>query len=193
MPVPWIILIGVLWIVVLGLIVMVAGLSSRVRSLVPAAPGSTPEAPLMLGPPVGSKLTLPPVLSQLAAESADSGVILLFMHGACGPCRTLWDQLTSSDGLVQQLHGIHPALITDEPGEAIFVGSFTSDVLVQRDDEISHQLEVNASPYGLAVDSAGFVRWSGLPNTVEDVLTMATAIGAHNGHLHSAVVTKGPS
>ena len=184
MPAPWIVLIGVLWIVVLGLIVMVAGLSSRVRSL--AAPGSSPEAPLVLGPPVGRKVTLAPILSQLVAESPGSGVILLFLHGTCGPCHTLWEQLTSADELAQQLDGIHPVLITDEPGQTIFVGSFTSDVLVQRDDEISHQLEVNASPYGLALDSAGSVRWSGLPNTVEDVLAMATALGRTNGPVHSA-------
>lgn len=180
MPVPWIIVVGVLWVVVIGLAVMVAGLSTRLRQLATSAPvgqqASASQGSFVVGPPVDVQLTLPPALSRSAQASADSGEILLFLHSSCGPCQLFWDALSGSDELDMQLDGIRRTLITDREGQALFAGSLMNDVVVQKDDEISRPLQVNASPYGIALDSAGFVRWSGVPHTDEDMLAMAKAV-----------------
>ena len=180
MPVPWIIVVGLLWIVVVGLAVMVAGLSSRLLELTTAAPSRhhavAPPGPFVVGPAVDVQLTLPAALSKPAREPDYAGEILLFLHASCGPCRAFWDELSGSDRLHVPLDGIRRQLVTDEEGEGIFAGSLMTDVVVQEDDEISRRLEINASPYGLALDSDGFVRWSGVPHTVEDLLAMAKAL-----------------
>ncbi|MGO9956011.1 MAG: hypothetical protein ACLP50_08515 [Solirubrobacteraceae bacterium] len=182
MPVPWIIVVGVLWVAVLALAVMVAGLSTRLRQFATDAAnqpraGAPQGSPFVVGPPIDIQLTLPPALSPTSQPDAASGAIFLFLHGSCGPCRSFWDTLSVPDELDLQLHGIRRTLITDHEGEALFASSMMTNTVVQVDDEISRALQINASPYGIALDSDGFVRWSGVPHTRDDLLAMAKALG----------------
>ncbi len=174
MPVSWIVVVGVLWVVVLGLAAMVVGLSRRLRELAEVAPGGAnqPQTPFVVGPPIDIQLTLPPALASTVNGSAQ---ILLFLHASCGPCRLLWDDLAAAGESGLELDGVAPTVITDPDGQTVFTGQFEHSIVVQEHDELSQSLQINASPYGIGIDADGFVRWSGIPHTRQDLTAMARA------------------
>lgn len=79
-----------------------------------------------------------------------------------------------NDGFLSE--GSDLVLVTDELGVDFYRTLGASEVLVQRTNEISDRLKINAAPYGLAVDASGIVRWSGVPYCLDDVRAMAAAL-----------------
>lgn len=186
MPAAWVTLIIVLWAVVAVLIVLVLGLSRRVRDLSAAwspempASGDGPRRVTIGGPAIGSRFEFSPsgepAAVQAGCERRDQ--VVLFLSTSCGPCRTLGESLVASRELDAALKDIERVLVTDEQGEGVYGGLPVTEVIVQREDEISRRLGINATPFGIATDSTGIVRWAGIPQSAEDVLAMATACGS---------------
>ncbi len=131
------------------------------------------------GPRVGSDLKLPAALAATQPPVNATGAVILFLHASCGPCLSLWESLTAEGGdLERDLPDLTRILVTDDHGESIFSGPPFNEVFVQHANEISREMNVGATPYGIAVDSSGVVRWSGIPHTTDDVLGMAANICA---------------
>lgn len=182
MTTSWMVLVIALWVVVLVLIALVLGLSRRVRELSDRIVGGSAlqdTHAAINGPEVGSTIQLvPPGSSPLSAgkdgEARDR--VVLFLNTSCGPCHALGDEIVAAreDGLV--VDGSDLVLVTDELGADFYRGLRADDVLVQPTNEISRRLGINATPYGVAVDASGLVRWSGVPSHANDVRLMVAAL-----------------
>ena len=167
-----------LWLVVLVLIVLVLGLSRRVRDLskrLDQRPvgGDDMDSPIR-GPRIGSTLELAPVAKR-GEEGRDR--IVLFLNSSCGPCHVLADELAAAreGGYLNLLAGTELVVVTDDLGAKFYGGLGADEVVVQPANDISTQLGINATPYGIAVDAAGVVRWSGIAGDFDDLLAMAAA------------------
>jgi hypothetical protein len=181
----WMALVIALWAVVLVLLVLVLGLSRRLQELsensrqapVPVLTGS---AGSVRGPLVGSTIDLlPPSTPGVDGEPAKHRIVLI-LNSSCGPCHMLGDEVIAAkeDGFVFDSDLV---LITDEFGAEFYGGLGAGTVIVEPSNEVSRSLGVNATPYGLAVDATGVVRWSGVAGNFDDVLSMAAAVGLDVG------------
>jgi hypothetical protein len=97
-----------------------------------------------------------------------------------GPCVTLGEKLKvsaeDSDGLPESLRNIEILIVTDGAGESIFGNlGISARLVTQSDAEISRELGIRVSPFGLGIDPEAIVRAVTLPNSVEDVAGMAEA------------------
>ncbi len=190
MSTSWMILLIALWVVVAVLIALVLGMNRRIQALA-ERPGPESEhahrgTPINIGgPSLGSRFDLWAEIGSKTPSSVDAvrGQLVLFLNTGCGPCRALGEQLVGSQAVAHVFAGVCPILVTDERGRATYAELPVTEVLVQYDDEISRQLKVNATPFAIATDASGVVRWSGIPQSAEDVLMMAAACGdVRNGH-----------
>ncbi|MGH3599833.1 MAG: TlpA family protein disulfide reductase [Pseudonocardiaceae bacterium] len=167
-----------LWVVVLGLIALVLGLSRRVRELSDRFASGPAGQDMAKGPKVGSIIELAPPDSSRAAEDdieAEARVVL-FLSTSCGPCHSLGDEIVAARNDGFALVGSDLVLVTDELGAEFYRELRADDVLVQPANEIARRLGINATPYGVAVDASGVVRWSGVPHHLDDVRSMASAL-----------------
>jgi hypothetical protein len=89
----------------------------------------------------------------------------------------LGDELIAAgeDGFV--MVGSDLVLVTDELGAEFYRALGADEIVVQPANEISRQLGIIATPYGIAVDVSGIVRWSGIVGNFDDVLAMVAAFG----------------
>jgi hypothetical protein len=183
MTTSWMALVIVLWVVVLVLVALVLGLSRRVRELsegIAGVPAGLGDARAVIkGPEVGSIIELvPPGSSPLSAKEDIEGQdrVVLFLSASCGPCHGLGDEVVAArkDGFV--FDGSELVLVTDEPGADFYQALQADEVLVQSTNEISRRLGINATPYGVAMDASGIVRWSGVPRRLDDVRSMVAAL-----------------
>jgi hypothetical protein len=177
----WMALVIALWFVVAVLLAMVLGLSRRVRELSESR-GESPvvierDDGAVLGPRVGSTIDLAPLSSPARPGDEPRDRIVLFLASSCGPCHLLGDELIAAaeDGFV--LVGSDLVLVTDELGSEFYRGLGADEIVVQPKNEISRHLGIIATPYGIAVDAAGVVRWSGIAGNFDDVLAMVSAFG----------------
>ena len=197
MSAAWVTLIVVLWTVVAVLIALVLGLTRRVRELSETwsaeGPASrhAPERLTIGGPAIGSQFELSAPGEPAATEARHQGhdQVVLFLSSSCGPCRSLGEELVASKELDAALSGVARVLVTDEEGKGAYGGLPVTDVMVQRENEISRRLGINATPFGIATDSAGTVRWAGIPQGVEDVFAMAAACSEERDEGQMAVAT----
>jgi hypothetical protein len=72
-------------------------------------------------------------------------------------------------------------LVTDDLGASFYGGLRASTVVVEPSSEISRALGIHATPYGLAVDATGVVKWSGVAGNFDDILSMAATVGLDSG------------
>ncbi len=172
----WIALFVMLWLVVLGLTVLVLGLSRRVQQLTALIGEAEPvsvNTGFPGGPAIGS--VFPPLLGasadagRAAQATAGDGLIVIFMDAECGPCRRLGESLAARD-LTEPLHpAFELALVTDEAGRTAYAGINADRIIVQHDREISRRLAIRGTPFCVVVDDTGVVRSSGIPNSLADV------------------------
>jgi hypothetical protein len=179
----WMGLVAGLWCAVAVLAAWVLRLTWRVRELTERRGGGfapfshEPDDDVTLGPRVGATIDLEPLASPAPGGGERRGRIVLFMNSSCSPSHMLGDELIAAgeDGFV--LVGSDLVLVTDELGAAFYRGLGADEVLVQPANEISRHLGIIATPYGIAIDGTGVVRWSGLVANFDDVLAMVAAFG----------------
>lgn len=182
MPGNWIALFAALWVVVVFLLVLVLGLSRRIGTL-EARLGDDPydQGPLDGAPAIGDLLPLPEGHEDLRwGPESGAAHVVLFLSSTCGPCLTLGEKLKAlaedSDGLPEALRDTEILIVTDSPGETVFGNlGIGARLVTQSDGEISQELGIRVSPFGLGIDAEGIVRAVTLPNTTEDVAAMAEA------------------
>jgi len=178
----WIALFVALWAVVLLLTVLVLGLSRRIGALEARIGDSSPVQDILAGAPaVGDSL---PVIkgheSLRWAPQSDAAQVVLFLSSTCGPCRTLAAKLEhlAEDGneLPEILKNSEILIITDSSGEPIFGDlGIGARLVTQSDGEISRELGIRASPFGLGIDANGIVQGVTLPSSVQDMVRLAEA------------------
>ncbi|HEY3771992.1 MAG TPA: hypothetical protein VGL69_03285 [Solirubrobacteraceae bacterium] len=177
----WMVLVAALWFAVALLLVMVLGLSRRVRDLSeawaedPVRPEHADGA--ALGPRLGSTVDLVPMSSPATVGGPGRDRVVLFLNSSCGASHMLGDELIAAgeDGFV--MVGSDLVLVTDELGAEFYRALGADEIVVQPANEISRQLGIIATPYGIAVDVSGIVRWSGIVGNFDDVLAMVAAFG----------------
>jgi hypothetical protein len=180
----WTALMVALWVVVVVLLALVLGLSRRVRDLETNRSGGTvvvKGAELStLGPVVGSTVDLPGASPRGIAGIEARDRLVLFLNSSCGPCHLLGDEVIAArdDGFVFDSDLV---LVTDELGASFYGGLRASTVVVEPSSEISRALGIHATPYGLAVDATGVVKWSGVAGNFDDILSMAATVGLDSG------------
>jgi len=177
----WIALMVALWFAVALLLVMVLGLSRRVRELGEGWGGDPvrlgPAGGAALGPLLGSTIDLAPMSAPATIGGRGRDRVVLFLNSSCAASHMLCDELIAAreDGFV--MVGSDLVLITDELGAEFYRGLGADEIVVQPANEISRQLGIIATPYGIAVNASGTVRWSGIAGNFDDVLAMVAAFG----------------
>jgi hypothetical protein len=173
-----------LWVVVAALLALVLGLGRRVRDLEGNRAGGTmvvtrPEIST-LGPVVGSRVDFPGASPPGIVGTEARDRLVLFLNSSCGPCHLLGDEVIAArdDGFIFDSDLV---LVTDELGASFYGGLRASTVVVEPSSELSRALGIHATPYGLAVDATGIVKWSGVVGNFDDVLSMAVAVGLDAG------------
>jgi hypothetical protein len=173
-----------LWVVVVVLLALVLGLSRRVRDLEGNRIGRTVVVAdgeiSTLGPIVGSSVDFPGASRRGIVGNEARDRLVLFLNSSCGPCHLLGDEVIAAreDGFVFDSDLV---LVTDELGASFYGGLRASTVVVEPSNEISQALGIHATPYGLALDRTGVVKWSGVAGNFDDVLSMAAAVGLDAG------------
>lgn len=180
----WTALMLALWVVVVVLLALVLGLSRRVRDLEGSRTGGTVVVASAevstLGPMVGTRVDFPGASPRGIAGAEAKDRLVLFLNSSCGPCHMLGDEVIAArdDGFVLDSDLV---LVTDELGASFYGGLRAATVVVEPSNEISRGLGIHATPYGLAVDATGVVKWSGVAGNFDDVLSMAAAVGLDDG------------
>lgn len=180
----WIALFVALWAVVLFLLVCVLGLSRRMKILeTRLGDGPLTQGPLDGAPAVGEFLPLPRGHEDLHwGPRSGMAHVVLFLNSTCGSCVTLGERLEAQaedrDGLPEALRNTEILIVTDSAGEPIFGHlGIGARLVTQANREISRELGIRVSPFGLGIDTEGIVRAVALPNTVQDVVGLAEACG----------------
>ncbi len=183
----WMALVAGLWLVVALLMGWVLLLTWQVRQLRDrAVPDPVlrlrrrqPQAgdDVTLGPRIGSTIDLEPLSSPERAAGERRSRIVLFLNSSCSPSHMLGDELIAAgeDGFA--LVGSDLVVVTDELGAEFYRGLGADEVVVQPRNEISRHLGIIATPYGIAIDGTGVVRWSGVVANFDDILAMVAAFG----------------
>jgi methylamine dehydrogenase accessory protein MauD len=175
MPIGWAIAILTLWLAVAIMIVIMLGVLRQVTSVLervsPAHPhhGALPGEGPALGEPVPHFASV----DTAGMPVDDQGLrgrpaLLLFVHKGCAPCEDLVREMRRSDlsRLADQL-----VIVTDAPGARDLgipaglrtVAEAASDLTA---GHISGPLTITGWPFAVALDPAGLVRATGVPNTV---------------------------
>jgi hypothetical protein len=180
----WTALMLALWVVVAVLLALVLGLTRRVRDLETKRAGTAVVVAgadvATLGPVVGTTVDFPGARPRGTVGTEARDRLVLFLNSSCGPCHLLGDEVIAArdDGFVFDSDLV---LVTDELGASFYLGLKASTVVVEPSNEISRALGIHATPYGLAVDATGVVKWSGVAGNFDDVLSMAAAVGLDAG------------
>ncbi len=179
MAIPWIILFGLLWVVVIVLGVLVLGLSQRITLLETSAPATQASGDLSLfedAPAVGTPV--PNLGEHILAPLAERGnTAVLFLGSGCGPCIALAEKLSAVLGGPEETDSKilddedEIVVVTDPEGVSTF--GRLGRVVVERDQEITRAFGVKGTPVGFGVDRDGIVRAATLLTSVEDVVRLA--------------------
>lgn len=171
MPASWVVLYCILWAAVVLLAVLVIGLSKRVDRLstVIPAPRHAYQG-LGAGPQIGTKF--PRVLGGVPLGAARGHRVVLFLSSSCGPCRALAASLRSRPSAPAE-EDLELVLVTDDEGLEAYAGLPVSQVLVDHGREITRQLGVNATPFGVGLNCSGIVSANGVPHSWTDLVSLA--------------------
>lgn len=173
----WIVLFIVLWIAVLVLLTLVLGLSQRVNAMEKRGLALVDEDPFAGMPAVGSHAPVDLPDGSLLNSSRSESTVVLFLSSGCNPCQKLATALREAHlerGGLHELLAADVVVITDAPGVEMFEGTGAERVLVD-DGATARGFGIKATPAGVAIDAAGFVRGVGIPNGLADVESLAAA------------------
>jgi hypothetical protein len=174
MSAPWIVLMVVLWLVVIGQTVLVLGLSRRLTALESAGTtvtvGGTMRA-IPVGTPVpreaAEHLAVPPT------DSAIRSSVILFLSAGCGPCLNLADALKHHPLGQDAGDDFEIIVVTNHAGTETF--SHVGRTVVDSAGTLARTMNVPGTPFGFAIDAQGIICSIGLPNAVDDVKKLAHA------------------
>lgn len=182
MPIGWAIAILTLWLAVAIMIVIVLGVLRQVTSaLERLSPehsysyhGALPGESLMGGEPVPHFASVDtaglPVNDQgLRGRPA----LLLFVHQGCAPCEDLVREMHRSD--LSRLAG-QLVIVTDSRGSRDLGIPAGLRTVAEAASEISGPLTITGWPFAVALDPAGLVRATGVPNTVAQLEDLAAVL-----------------
>jgi hypothetical protein len=178
MPLPWIIVVLVLWAAVVYALLVASGLSRRLAQIEERAdePTRSQLDAIAAGPQIGEPLPELPGHPELgSARVAGSGWILLLVSSSCGPCLTLIESLeaAAAEGhLERALADVDLIVVTDPAGEERARLVASARVVVQRTGEISDRLGVRVTPFAIAMDREAVVA-VGLPQSASDIAELA--------------------
>lgn len=177
MPVPWIILVVLLWISVIALVVMVLGLNRRLFALESSFSTGAVAGPVkFFSDAIAVGTPLPHQEALLGPITERGRTVLLFFRAGCTPCHELAEKLAAAgdqarlDNLDAGAHKL--VVVTNNADGAASFGNI-GRVVVDRDDELSRALGVNSSPAGLGVDRNGIVCSKAVLGSVDDVRRLA--------------------
>jgi len=176
MPVPWIILVALLWIVVIALAVVVLGLHQRLAALQAASgAGFTPGFTQALGDAIAVGAPLPYQEELLGQMPGRGRTVLLFLRSGCAPCHALAEKLAAvrdpaNPGILDAADEL--VVITNNAEEALALSDI-GRVVIDEDDRVTLAVGVNSTPAGLSVDRDGIVCAKALLGSIEDVRHLA--------------------
>ncbi|HEY2576030.1 MAG TPA: hypothetical protein VGI74_06955 [Streptosporangiaceae bacterium] len=172
MPIGWAVTVVVLCVAVVVLAIVVLGLLRQVTPVLEQAATAIRAAPGLesQGPPVGHRIpdfTVSGTGGVITAEQLRGRPsVLLFLSVGCGPCEDLAAELHSSDpgDLTGRL-----VVVTEPDGPDKLRLPAGLRILIEQNREVSDPLSVIGTPFGIALDSAGIVTATGIPNTLEQL------------------------
>lgn len=175
MPLAWIILIVLLWVTVVGLIVLVLGVSQRLAAVEAAGPGGPPLAEVAGGPAVGTPLAALPAYERVRDATGDEPAVLLFLSPTCGPCQQIGRVLEAEERASPGVGRARIVVVTEEPEPDTFHARGLVDTIVSDPaTALQTALAVRATPFGIAVDRDGQVRKTGVMTAAQDVEDLAS-------------------
>jgi hypothetical protein len=174
--VPWIVLFIALWLVVLGLIVLVLGLSRRLTVMESASTSVKSASTGPMGALAAGTAVPRATADHLAIPSTDdtiSSSVILFLSPGCGPCVKLAHALNQRPLWRAADENCEIIVVTDEAGTELFgrIGRTVPDSA----GTLAKSFRVPGTPFGFAVDAHGIIRAAGIPNTAADVQKLANA------------------
>ena len=179
---PWIALVAGLWLAVLFLLATVVGLSQRLSALEAAAgtlPGSLAIGSGSVGPAIGQPLPDERAFARLSAVGSDTlPMVVLFLSAGCAPCLRLAEAVAEA-----RLHrtaqgdfaGLRLVAVTDLSGQAQFAKAVDA-LVVDASGELAKSLNIQLTPFGVALDRGAIVRASTPLRSVEDILELRAMV-----------------
>jgi hypothetical protein len=185
MTTPWIVLFVALWMTVIGLIVLVLGLSQRLnhiasRPTTVAMPGGSRTMGAIA---VGAAVPEPTIELLGLSASRALGVmtsVALFLSPGCGPCLALGEAFENAPGELSYDADTEVVVVTNAEG-AIRYGHVGRAVL-DDDGDVARSMSIPGTPFGIVMDlKTGTVVGHKIPNAVDDVRELITIGAAHAG------------
>jgi hypothetical protein len=172
MPIGWAITVVVLCVAVIVLAVIVLGLLRQVTPVLErvAAGTGTLGSHAHNGPAVGSPLphfAVPGPDGEFTAEQLrGQATVLLFLTVGCGPCQELAEEMSRTQ--LGHLAG-QVVVITSPDGPQELGIPAGVRILTEREKEVSGPLSVVGTPFAVAMDEEGIVRFAVVLNTVDQL------------------------
>lgn len=174
MSTPWIVVVVCLWLVVLGLVVVVAGVLRKVAAALESQAATGLPAGRRIGPVNGDPLP------QITVGEANGRTILLsevpgpfvlaILTSHCAPCLSIAEWLRANP---ERLRGAgRLVVLTDAEGRAAIDLDSCATVLTDDADAAFQALDAPGTPFVLAVDTQGKVTSSSLLSGPEQLLRM---------------------
>jgi hypothetical protein len=171
-PVPWIILVALLWLVVIVLTLMLLGLNQRLVILESSSSAASGTQNLLSGAPTAGAL-LPHHEQLLRPADSRGRSVLLFLNSGCEPCRAIAEELATVGEARSRILDAQDevVVVTDAEGAASF--DQLGRIVIDEQHEFMRALGINATPAGLSVDRNGIVCATTLLASADDVRRLA--------------------
>lgn len=174
MSTAWIVVIVCLWLVVMGLAVVVAGVLRRVAAALEAQASSGSPAGRRAGPVNGTSLpqiTVSQATGRAISLSEVPGpFVLAILTSHCSPCLAIAEWLRANP---ERLRGASRLVVlTDATGRAVIDLDGCATVLTDQDGVALQALDAPGTPFVLALDAEGKVTSSSLLSGPDQLLRM---------------------
>ncbi|MGH9064946.1 MAG: peroxiredoxin family protein [Acidimicrobiales bacterium] len=179
MTAPWVAVVVCLWVVVISLALIVAGVLRKVATTLEslhsrAAPGEH----MVVGPPPGS--ALPPVLlsksdgAQVSLADLAGPFVLAILTSHCSPCVAIADRLRAERPTLASLNGL--VVLTDPEGPERLSLGYPLEVLVDRHSRALSDLQVPGTPFAIAINAEGTVQSAQFLAGVDQLANLLDAV-----------------
>jgi len=156
---PWIAAVVCLWVVVVVLAVVVAGVLRRVATVLESLPAAGQAGRVMpAGPPVGDRLPGLEVVredgSVMSLSELPGPLVLAVLTSHCSPCLAVADRLRDPE-LAARLDGL--VVLTDGEGRGRLALGDPVVVLADSRGELMSVLQLPGTPFVVGVDCDGVI------------------------------------
>jgi thiol-disulfide isomerase/thioredoxin len=183
MTTPWVVVVIALWVAVIGLVVLVLGLSQRLNQV--AARATTIAMPggsrTMGAIAVGAAVPEPTVEKLGLTTSHAQGVmtsVALFLSPGCGPCLALGEAFEeASEDLIYDANA-EVVVVTNTEGATRY--AHVGRIVLDDDGDVARSMTVPGTPFGIVMDlQTGTVVGHRIPNAVDDVRALIITGSEH--------------